>query len=368
MQKQLDKLFSKPKLHILTVVRDHMSGLLYAVPYLRLLRERFPQAKITLLANPYAMPILEGCPHVDEVIPFFEFQQESGQFGTLKAYAHKGLAWLKLVGRVDLVVHFRYVGGVTVGFCHALLNPIQVGYQQGRFDQWLDINLGRQDVLISSREANAVIMEAMGLDDISHGMEVWLTAEEKAWATSFLQENGWQTGEKLFVFHPGCHWGCNQWLLDRWSMIGDALTHRYGGKVVITGDEHDTHLAAKIAEGMQKQKPIDATSKTTLRQFAAILSMADMVVSVDTAPTQICQALRVPAVVMVGEGNAVWNSPLGDEPMVMLHNWDPEREENLQCDFAAGACNGPRCSSRLVDITTRKVLGAIEELMRHNGK
>ena len=32
---RLAKLLEKPNLRILTVVRDHMSGLLYSVPYLR---------------------------------------------------------------------------------------------------------------------------------------------------------------------------------------------------------------------------------------------------------------------------------------------------------------------------------------------
>src|SRR5688572_19180589 len=114
LESRLARLLSKPDLHIVTVVRDHMSGLLYAVPSLRALRQRFPQARISLLANPYATPILEGCPYVDEILPFFQFRQAAGRLATLKGAASKAQTWLKLAGRVDLVIHFRYVSGTTV--------------------------------------------------------------------------------------------------------------------------------------------------------------------------------------------------------------------------------------------------------------
>lgn len=356
---RLARLLSKPDLHIVTVVRDHMSGLLYAVPSLRALRQQFPAARISLLANPYATPILEGCPYIDEILPFFQFRQAVGRFATLKGITSKAQTWLKLAGRVDLVIHFRYVSGTTVAFCASLGRPVQVGYRQGKFDQLLDLNLGREDVRLDSRRRNGLLLEALGLPAPDPAMEMWISPEESTWVDTFLRQQGWQAGQPLFALHPGCHWGCNEWLPQRWAALGNALQQRYGGRLVLTGAPDELELIEQIADGLA-EPPIIAAGRTSLRQFAALLTRTALVVAVDTAPTQICQALRIPSVILMGAGNPAWNGPLPGEPMTMLQNWDPAEEGTLRCDFAAGTCHGPHCRSRLVGIDVDDVMAAVE--------
>ena len=60
---------------------------------------------------------------------------------------------------------------------------------------------------------------------------------------TILKNKGGKKGENLIVFHPGCHWGCNQWLNDRWSQLGDALYEKYGGKIIITGAPDELPLS-----------------------------------------------------------------------------------------------------------------------------
>jgi ADP-heptose:LPS heptosyltransferase len=359
---RLARLLAKPDLRILTVVRDHMSGLLYAVPALRALRHHFPSAHISLLANPYATPILEGCPYVDRILPFFQFRQAAGRLAPLTAVTSKARTWLKLAGRVDLVIHFRYVSGTTVAFCAALGRPFQIGYRQGKFDNLLDVNLGRENVRLGSRQRNALLLETLGLPTPSPQMEMWITPAESTWVDTFLNEQGWQPGQPLFALHPGCHWGCNEWLPARWSELGNALQHHYGGRLLITGAPDELELAQQIAQGLDTP-PIIAAGRTTLRQFAALLARTSLVVAVDTAPTQICQALHIPSVILMGAGNPAWNGPLPGEPMVMLQNWDQADEKTMRCDFAAGTCHGPHCRSRLLGITVHDVLAAADPFL-----
>ena len=351
----------KPNMRIVAIVRDHMSGLLYSVPYLRALRERWPDAHITLLGNPYATPIMEECPYIDEILPFYVFRQEAGRFPRLTGIWYKLKSWFKLVGRVDLVVHFRYTGpsSVLLGALWGL--PFQVGYTQYGFDSLLTANLGDEDVELGSRQRNAVILEAIGFKDISPEMELWLRPEDKEWAKQFLTENGWSEGQPLFVLHPGCHWGCNQWIPERWSKLGDALVERYGGVALISGSDDELKLANQIASQMQ-HKPINAVGHTTLEQFAAIIAEATLVTAVDTAPTQFCQALNKKSVILMGAGTMSWNGPLAHEPMIMLQRF-VERPGPPLCDYAAGACNGPNCQSDLERITLELVMRSIDKLI-----
>ena len=176
-----------------------------------------------------------------------------------------------------------------------------------------------------------------------------ILGEEIDRVQAWLRSHGWREDDPLIILHPGCHWGCNEWLPEHWATLGDALTARYGGQIVITGSKREVPLAEQIA-GAMKNRPIIVTDHTTLPQLAALLSQAQLVISVDTAPTQICQALKVPSVILMGAGNPVWNGPLPGEPMIMLQDWDSSEEGTQLCDFAAGACHGLNCRSRLINI------------------
>ena len=144
-------------------------------------------------------------------------------------------------------------------------------------------------------------------------------------------------------------------------MLGDALSERYGGKVVVTGSDDEEALAAEIVAGMRSD-PINAVGRTTLDQFAAIINEATLVTAVDTAPTQFCQALGKKSVILMGAGTMSWNGPLPHEPMVMLQRF-VERPGPPLCDYAAGACNGPNCQSDLERITLELVMRSIDKLI-----
>ncbi len=358
----LDALGDRP--HIVVTVRDHMSGVLYSVPSLRAIRKRFPDAKITMLTSAYSAPVLDGgCPYLDQILPLYAFADEPKRTDRIWDLGRKFSTWLRLVGRVDLVIHLRDVGGGTLAFCAALGKPPQVGYKQGRFDELLTVDAGWQDVDLGSRERNQIVLDAIGIEPDGNHLELWIADKDRRWAQSWLDERGHRSDQHLTLIHPGCHWGCNQWLPERWSETANRMLEQHGGSIVITGVTRELPLVEKIAAGIDGPVLI-AAGETNLTQFASLIEQADMVLSVDASPTQICQALRKPAVVIMGAGNPLWNGPVGDEPMRMLQEWDNDNPRPEVCDWAAGACNGPRCTSRLEDISVTQVLASVDDLLR----
>lgn len=358
----LDSLGDTP--HIVVVVRDHMSGVLYSVPHARALRQRFPNAKITLLTSSYSLPILDGgLMYYDQVLPLFTFSDEPQRFDRARDLWSKFRTWLKLVGRVDLVLHLRGVGGVTLLFSALLGRPAQVGPRQGtRFDRLLTVTTPDPDLAEGSRQRNSQILEDVGIPVESEAMELEIAPADLEFARDWIQGHGHDIEEGLIVVHPGCHWGCNQWLIDRWQVTISELLDRHQGVVVVTGSARERSMADRIVQGIPDDRCVNAAGETTLGQFSAFVSIASLVVAVDTAPTQICQALNIPAVIMMGDGTLSWNGPIGDEPMIMLQELDPDRPPEV-CRWEDGACNGPLCTSRLTGISAAAVLESTEVVL-----
>jgi ADP-heptose:LPS heptosyltransferase len=185
-------------------------------------------------------------------------------------------------------------------------------------------------------------------------MEIEISPDDALWAKNWLDRTGHVAGESLIVAHPGCHWGCNQWLVERWRATATELLDVHGGTVVVTGSNRERSMAQDIVDGVSG-RCFNSAGETTLGQLAALISLSFLVVAVDTAPTQICQALKTPAVVMMGDGTMSWNGPIEGEPMVMLQELDPNRPEEI-CRWSDGACNGPQCTSRLEGIDVGTVI------------
>ncbi len=358
----LEALGDSPK--IVVVVRDHMSGVLYSIPSLRALRRRWPNATITLLTSSYSAPILSGgCPYIDRILPLYTFADEPQRFDRARDLLRKLRTWMTLVGRVDLVVHLRDVGGGTLAFSTLLGKPKQIGNRQGRFDKMLTVDLGWQDVELGSRERNQVVIEGLGIEPDGDHLELWVAEDDRQWAKSWLAKHDHDSDEHLTVVHPGSHWGCNQWLPERWTETITKVLDEKGGKVAITGVAREIPLATKIAADFD-ERVIVAAGETSLGQFAALIEASDLVLAIDAAPTQICQALDVPAVIMMGAGNPAWNGPVPSEPMIMLQEWDNDNPRPEVCEWAKGACNGPLCKSRLEDISVTQVLDSIDDLTK----
>ncbi len=110
-----------------------------------------------------------------------------------------------------------------------------MGFSQGKSDRFLDINVGEEDIFLDARTRNAQILHAIGLDASSHDMEIWIPPVETERITHWLYAQGWREGDPLIALHPGCHWGCNEWLMARWVELGNEVQKRFACKIVITG-------------------------------------------------------------------------------------------------------------------------------------
>ena len=106
----------------------------------------------------------------------------------------------------------------------------------------------------------------------------------RGWATSPVSHSSW--------LHPGCHWGCNQWLIERWRETATELLRR--ARRLDRGHRVEPGAANGPGDRRRGVGPLlqFAAGETTLGQLAALISLSSLVVAVDTAPTQICQALK----------------------------------------------------------------------------
>jgi len=119
--------------------------------------------------------------------------------------------------------------------------------------------------------------------------------------------------EQFVHIHPVSRWMFKCWEDDRMAKIIDYLQQNKGLKVVITGAPVKKELDRidKILS-LCETRPINLSSKLTLKHLACLSSKAKLFFGVDTAPMHIAAATNTPVLTLFGASYPViwgpWNN------------------------------------------------------------
>ncbi|GIH72878.1 glycosyltransferase family 9 protein [Sphaerimonospora thailandensis] len=156
------------------------------------------------------------------------------------------------------------------------------------------------------------------------------------------------------VIHPGAGYRAKQWPPERFAGVAAELS-RLGLHVVITGGPEEIALARQVAELAGLPGPPAArvlAGRTDLRELAALVGGAKLVICGDTGMSHLATAVGTPSVVIYGPVSpALWGPPPG-HPHVTL--WTGR----------TGDPYGDRPSEGLLEIGVRDVLDAAYKLLR----
>jgi len=290
---------SIPK-HILVLNYRHVGDVLFTTPALRALRRRFPESYIAVVVGSQAEAILENNPHLNEliVLPRASFREKwsirhslmARRFDTGILFQHTFLNTLFLLG-----IGCRLRAGLAWKGCGPLLTH-RTPYLPDRHevDRYL------------------AIVQTLGARADGAGLEMPLQEPERAWGKAFLEQNGVVPGDLLIGIFPGssAEWTIKRWPPIRFAAVADTLTRRHGAKILLLGGPSDREAAEEVAEAMAT-RPINAVSRTDLKQLAALLEQCAMLITNDTGPMHLATAVGTTVVDLVGPGDPRKTGPYG---------------------------------------------------------
>jgi ADP-heptose:LPS heptosyltransferase len=131
-----------------------------------------------------------------------------------------------------------------------------------------------------------------------------LTAADRAFAESFLQEAGLLGRGPLVGLHPSGGRPIKAWPIDRWREVAARLQEDHGATVLVTGSAADRDLARRLADGLPRP-PLDLTGRLDVRQSLAVIARLRLFLSSDTGPMHLACAVGTPSVSVFGPSDSV---------------------------------------------------------------
>jgi heptosyltransferase-1 len=285
---------------ILLIRLSAIGDIVMASPLIKALRRRYPQARIAWLAQPEVRELLEHNADLDEVIVWprgewrrlWRERRYSALWREIRAFTRRLRGW-----QADLAIDLQGLlkSGIWAGLSGAH-ERVGLGSREGSGHLMTRVlPRGGDPGRISSEYL--FLAEQLGLPTETFAMDIALAPEDEAFARRFTAEHGLDGGYAVicpFTTRPQKHW-----FEERWVRLAPRLEHELGLKVLMLGGPGDRPAAERIA-AMATGRLVDAVGRTRLRQAAALIGRARLLIGVDTGLTHMGIAFGTPTLALFG--------------------------------------------------------------------
>lgn len=245
----------------------------HAVAAVQALQRHWPTTKVTWVLGKIEAQLLNGLPGVELVV----YDKKAG-FKGMQA------VWQQLKGqRFDALVHMQLAFRASV-LTAGIKARYKVGFnfKRAKEAQWLFTNRKIRDT-----ESQHVLdsffsfVEYLGVPRSKPQWQLPISEFDREYARQLLQH------KPTVAICPAASKDERNWLTERYAALADHAINQ-GYQVVICGSpaEREQQLAVNIQQAMQKQA-VNLVGQTSLKQLAAVLAEAKLVVAPDSGPAHI---------------------------------------------------------------------------------
>jgi predicted lipopolysaccharide heptosyltransferase III len=287
---------------ILVVKLRYIGDVVLSTPVLTRLRENYPKAQISMLVNAGTEGVVEGHPAVDEILVV----ERRGWMSDWKL-------WRELRRRrFDLVVD------LTDGDRAAILSwltraPMRIGFNSE--NHWRGRLYSR--IVRADRHGMHTVMyhlavtDVLGLSGSPPRPSISVGSDARQHVEQLMASVGVEPGRPLVCLHPGARWWFKAWPPERFAALADRIHAETEAQALFLGGSQDHAAVQQIATAM-KTSFRSVAGKTPLRDLAAVLERATLMVTNDNGPMHLAAAVGTPIVGLFGPSDPrVWG-PWGE--------------------------------------------------------
>jgi heptosyltransferase-2 len=154
------------------------------------------------------------------------------------------------------------------------------------------------------------LVAALGLEASRPEVRLSLPAQDVEAARVRLRALGLDPARPLVVLCPGASYGpAKRWPAERFARTAALLQERRGAEVLVIGSAPELEIAESVRNKLAR-KPAVLTGQTSLRELMGLIGRATILLSNDTGPMHLANALGVPVVGVFGPTDPAATGPL----------------------------------------------------------
>jgi len=322
----------KKKNRILMIKLGAVGDLILSIPSLRMIKNKFPDAHLSLLVDRKLAALISSAPYLDGVILVDRDRFSKPQY------------LLKIAKRIreehfDISVDLQ---NTKWTFLLAFLAgiPQRFGFSRGKFG----FLLNRPDKAFAVNDTpirhQFRIVSKLGIQKLDETLELWPKPENLKKAEKAIQALDFKEGTKLIGFVVGSSptWQTKRWPIENFCELAKRFSKSFDCRIFLLGSGEEAFLGSSF-QHFDSQKVINLLGKTSLEDLVALFSKLDLVITGDTAPLHIAAAFKTKIIALFGPTDPKRHMPPTQEstifmkhlPCVPCYSGECKNEENLAC-------------------------------------
>jgi heptosyltransferase-2 len=294
---------------ILIRATNWVGDAIMALPALRAVRKRFPEAEIAIVGRPYVADIYRDQEICDHLIAY----DPSG--------LHKGFS-----GRERLAAELR---AQTFGVALLLQNafdaawlawraniPERIGYARDARSFLLTkaVPLPRHGEIPAHEKFYYLeLLRRAGWLDVVHDesfIGLHVPAEKRRSADEFLYKSGVRHGVLRIAIAAGASYGSAKcWPPPRFAEVANRLQSETDADVILFGTAAEANVSTAISAELRRA-PIDLAGKTAIADLSALLSQCHLFIGNDSGAMHVAAAVGLPIVGVFGPTDPNGTAPV----------------------------------------------------------
>jgi len=336
---------------ILVINLAFIGDVLLSTPMVRALKENYPATSIDMLVVPLTKPIAEGNPYISEVLTYDkkgEHKKIGNLWSLVKTIRNR---------RYDLAICTNFAPrGAMLAMVAGI--PRRIGYdaQNGKWFLTHAVSAKRQAVRHESENYLDVLAPfKISIKDTSLDFKI-KNADIETMRDKIKKIFNQDFASPIAVICPLGSYSKKNWTTENYVRLIKKLTEK--ADCYLIGDksqekelniinERAGNLAVVLAEAL------------SLGELTAFISVANLLVSVDTGPMHIAEAVKTPLVALFGPTDPKCWGPRSNKSLVFT--------ASLDCSPCWGktACQNNRCMQELDEAA---IIAATEAILEGDRK
>ncbi len=288
---------SSPPQSICLLRTSALGDVTHVLPLVRTLQAAWPETKLTWLIGKLEHKLLGDISDIE----FIVFDKGIGVLGYRDAYR-------QLQGhRFDALLHMQVA--LRSNLLSALVRaPVRIGYDHARSKDLHGLFVNRR---IAARSGEHVLdaigsfAEPLGLRQNSVRWDIPIPDAAREFAETHLPG-----AQRTLLVSPCSSHALRNWRPERYAAVMDHAARELGMQVLLCGGPsgYERQFGEAILAKMQTA-PIDLIGKDTLKQLLALLQRASLVLTPDSGPMHLANAVGTPVLGLHAASNPARSGP-----------------------------------------------------------
>jgi len=274
---------------ILVITLSNVGDIILTTPVIQRLKKEFPGARLDLMVGPRGKEIFERDPAIFKLLIYDKHM----------SIAAKRRLQLKLKR-----LHYDFVVDLRNTIFPLLIGP---KYRTGTIQRF-------PKEIVRKSQRHLYRLEPFGMGYLDEPSYIHIPEDEDERVLAMLKES--KIGDPVVVINPGAKSHLKRWRGEGFARVAERLMEECGTEVVFVGAGEDALIVDAVMRKMGRRAH-NFVGRTNIRQLAALLKRARLLITNDSAPLHLACAVGTKTLALFGPTDPKKYGPTGEFDIVI---------------------------------------------------